>query len=658
MAKRRRIVIRALILSAIAWGSPTLAETLFEDDFESGLAGWEISDPQAISVIDSGDAGHGRVLHLAPAGARLHALIRDSESWGAYRIEGEMLFTGDEHNYLGLIYNYRQDERRVDLGSLYIKGNGSYIRVNPRRDWNPARMLYEEYRTGLSGDDGIVIGEWQWFAAEVAGSICHLYVGDPTTPKVTFDFYETDAGQVGFKPRVVGGPVRLDNVRVTSIERLSYRGPRRPLGITYDTTDAVTGWEVLGPLTATAPEVERQGGFGATAESVEDDGRRMSWRPFATDPRGAVLSGRVTEYLGSRSVAYFRVTVEVPEGERARFELSSLDNLVFWTDGVFDGYFERRDRFAWHDFGRNPEHPRTNGYTELGPGSHQLMVRVRGGQYATGGFFARLVPEPQPATGLDCPPVSGAEELFERAEVVLVGEIHGTQESPGFVAALACQAVRAGSPVTVGFELGESEEERFSAFLGSDGGRDARAALLAGRPWQARGQAQYGATSEAMLGLLDSLRRLRRQGFPVSFALFNRTDGRGSQDRDRKMARTLGALVERAAGGRFIVLTGNVHSRLAPGTRWDSTYQPMGFLAQQADPELRIVSLDVAHSGGHAWLCTAEGCGIRALGSRVEATGDHFAIQLDDEVGRDGHHGRYAVGEIHASPPAVGGNLD
>jgi hypothetical protein len=218
-----------LSLMFALWALPAVAtERLFEDDFETGLSGWEVSDPAAITIVDSEDPDHGKVLRLAPAGARLHALIRGSEEWGAYRVEGEVLFPTDEHNYLGLIYHFREGGRRVDLGSLYIKGNGSYIRVNPRRDWNPARMLYEEYRTALTGQDAIVIGEWQRFAAEVAGPVCHLYVGDLTTPKVTFGLYEADSGRLGFKPRVVGGPVWLDNVRVTGIGRLSYSGPRLP----------------------------------------------------------------------------------------------------------------------------------------------------------------------------------------------------------------------------------------------------------------------------------------------------------------------------------------------------------------------------------------------------------------------------------------------
>ncbi len=392
-------LLLTLTLLATATGPAHGQVALFSDDFESGLDGWEISDPTAITIIDSGEPDHGRVLRLAPSLAtKGYALIEGSERWrgttlnataASYRIEGEVLFPDDVHNYLGLIYNFAETGRRVDLGSLYIKGNGSYIRVNPRRDWNPARMLYEEYRTGLTGDDAIRIGEWQRFAAEVRGRICHFYVGDLTVPKVTFDFYERLSGKAGFKPRVVGGEVWLDNVRAVAIDALSYRGARQPPGIDYDRTGMVTDWEVFGPLTRTLPAIE-------TAKEranvqVLDDGVVRRWRPFPTDPRGAVVSGQLTDFLGHRTVVYLRTTIRVAEGERAALWFSSIDDLAIWSDGIFDGYLTR-GRFAWHDFGRNPEHPPTNGATLLEPGEHLVLVRVRGGQYATGGFFARVTP--------------------------------------------------------------------------------------------------------------------------------------------------------------------------------------------------------------------------------------------------------------------------
>ena len=78
-------------------------------------------------------------------------------------------------------------------------------------------MLYEEYRVELTGDAEIRVGEWQRFAAEIVGNTCHFYVADMKTPKLTFDHYEHDFGLVGFKPRVVGGDVWLDNVRADSM---------------------------------------------------------------------------------------------------------------------------------------------------------------------------------------------------------------------------------------------------------------------------------------------------------------------------------------------------------------------------------------------------------------------------------------------------------
>ena len=359
---------------------------LLHEEFESGLAAWEISDPSAIFVVDSRDEDHGKVLEMRPGHAGLHALIRGSEAWGAYRIEGEVLFPTDEHNYLGFIYNYRRSTQRADLGSVYIKGNSSYIRVNPRRDWNPARNLYDEYRVKLENDDAIRIGEWHRFAAEVSGPVCHVYFGDMTTPKVTFEFFEHDSGHAGFKPRVVGGPVWIDNIRSTPIDGLSYDGPRLPAGIRYTPEQLITQWEVLGPFPGTRPMIERSVG---PTDVIDDNGQKLRWRDFATDPRGAVVTGQVTEFLGSRTVAYFRTTIEVPEGKEAILEVSTIDDMALWLNGQFEGY-ANRDRYAWYDF-RDGEDDRY-AMLLLPAGKNRLLIRVRGGVYASGGFFARVRP--------------------------------------------------------------------------------------------------------------------------------------------------------------------------------------------------------------------------------------------------------------------------
>jgi len=360
-----------MAVAAQAGGAP-----LFSDDFESGLERWELHDPRCASLVSVDDA-HGRALELSPVSAMAHVLMKGSESWSSYRVEGELQFPVDGHSYLGWIYHLTERDGRFDLGSVYVKGNGSYARVNPRRDWNPARNLYEEYRTPLVGERAIEIGRWTPFAVEVHGAACHLYVQDLDTPALTFEHYEGTSGRAGFKPRVVGAPVRLDNIRVTAIGGLSWRGPSLPPGTDHRPASLHTAWQVLGSLERTLPAVEAH----PRHESAE-------WRALEVDPRGAVLTGRHVDFQGPRTVAYFRTTVEVPQGPGSRLEFSTIDDLALWVDGAFAGYAEH-DRFAHHDFGRNPRHPPTS-WIELGPGAHTVLVRVRGGRYASGGFFARL----------------------------------------------------------------------------------------------------------------------------------------------------------------------------------------------------------------------------------------------------------------------------
>ena len=354
------------------------AQLRFTEDFEQDLARWEIVGPQAIEIRNSGDPVHGRVLVLENDGWDVYALIRDSDTWGGVRIEGDVLFPDDQHNYLGVLYNYRRSATRTDFGNIYIKGNGSYLRVNPHRDGNVSRILYEEFRTPLTGSAAITIGEWQHFKAEIIGRVFHFYVGDMSTPQVTFPLYEGSSGLVGFQPRSVGAPVWIDNITVASIDRMSYGGPDLPRGINYTPDSLLTNWEVVGPLPRHNDAIARG-----------EPGTSGMWRPFDVDARGAMITGSVTEYAGERTVAYFRTTIQVPSDTVMYFHFSSAGNLVVWVNDRFRGFLPGTED-AWYDFWYNPEHEGLRLSIRLHAGENHVVVRVQGGQYATGGFFARL----------------------------------------------------------------------------------------------------------------------------------------------------------------------------------------------------------------------------------------------------------------------------
>lgn len=256
-----------------------------------------------------------------------------------------------------------------------------------------------------------------------------------------------------------------------------------------------------------------------------------------------------------------------------------------------------------------------------------------------------------PLSALACDPVEGLAPLLEPGSVLLLGEMHGTEESPAFVDRAVCLAHKAGHPVTVALEIPVQEEPLITAYLSSQGGEKDRAALLAGPFWADR--YQDGRRSKAMLSLIEDLRKLRRQGSPVRLKLLDTTvppaDGRS---RDHVMADNLKAAVDASPQDVFIALTGNLHSRVTLGSPWNPKYEPMGYFFTQAEPKRKVTALDVVYSGGTAWTCDsgeAASCKAREIGGK----GDDKGVRVISHSLEGGFHGVYNVGKLTASPPAA-----
>lgn len=364
-----------LFVASVAGAAPL--KERFVDDFERGLDAWEVYGDSGVMIRDSGDPKHGHVLLLRPQGDVL-ALIRGSEGWGPVRVEGDVLFPTDEQNCLGVVYDYHRTENRRDFGVAYIKGNGSFLMVNPHHDFNVGRTLYEEFHVDLQGDAAIRVNQWTHFRLEVVGDACHFYVGDVNAPQITFPFFEFDNGAVGLQPRAAGGDVWVDNIVVTPIEKFAYQGPPHPMGIQYDPEAMVTDWTLLGPLAETDDAVAR-----------DPQSAPQGWKPFATDARGAVVTARVVDYHGPATVAYFRTEIMRDEAGPAVLRLSTVDDLAIWVNGRFRAFVPRQER-AWYDFWRNDAHEGASVPIDLVDGKNEIVVRVRGGVYASGGFFARI----------------------------------------------------------------------------------------------------------------------------------------------------------------------------------------------------------------------------------------------------------------------------
>jgi hypothetical protein len=246
-----------------------------------------------------------------------------------------------------------------------------------------------------------------------------------------------------------------------------------------------------------------------------------------------------------------------------------------------------------------------------------------------------------------CPATAGLEPLLESGTVLLLGEMHGTVESPAFTGAVVCSALERGLEVVVGLEIPYQEQSLFDAYLASDGGELAERILLASEFWTR--SYQDGRSSEAMLGLVRDLRDRLAERAPLRLVLLDEQ----VPERDAAMAARLSAAAERAPRAFVVALTGNLHARLERGSPWNESFEPMGMFVRRRLPGRSMLSLDVSHSGGSAWFCTtadAADCGERALAG----DGDAAAQGVHLTPGASPHYsGRYSVGALHASPPAA-----
>jgi len=248
-----------------------------------------------------------------------------------------------------------------------------------------------------------------------------------------------------------------------------------------------------------------------------------------------------------------------------------------------------------------------------------------------------------------CEPIEGIQALLAPGRVLVLGELHGTVESPAFAGDVACHAAGTELDVVVALELSPTAKNDFETFLESPGEPSDRSDLLSGSLWQQ--SYQDGRTSRAMADLLDGLARLCREGHSVHVALFDAQPAGGGQARERAMAANLASSIEASPEAMHIVLTGNLHSRIAKGSRRSPDYEPMGYLLSRTLGVKRLTSLNVSHAGGSAWICAPD-CGVAQLVGH--GSEPRWAIEIDEATRPAGHHGWYGVGTLAASPPAVG----
>jgi erythromycin esterase-like protein len=208
--------------------------------------------------------------------------------------------------------------------------------------------------------------------------------------------------------------------------------------------------------------------------------------------------------------------------------------------------------------------------------------------------------------GTDCALPFTLPPAVTDARIVMMGDMHGTHETPRMAAEIACTIARNGTPVTLAIEMPHDEQAALDAYLASDGGDAARSSLIARSFWRTRDD---GLNTVATLGMIDRIRTLRYRGVPLAMLAIDAPSTAWTQPlpkvtltaeqdqnlramvkgmagnqaeqaiaelrsmlpglivRDRAMAQYMAEAIKADSARRFVVMAGNAHTnKLADGS--------------------------------------------------------------------------------------------
>lgn len=239
-------------------------------------------------------------------------------------------------------------------------------------------------------------------------------------------------------------------------------------------------------------------------------------------------------------------------------------------------------------------------------------------------------------------------ELSSNYRLVIVGEVHGSQEVPALILDAAREATKGDAqPLIVALEMPDRMASALDRFLTDDDPARARADMLADEFWTWRD----GRSSEAMLALVTGLRDLKRDGRSISVVPFDASDTKGdaASQRDANMAINVRRLLADHPDSRILLLAGNYHARIAKGAPWDAQLEHMAFLLRDEQP----LTLDARAPTGSVWVCTPD-CGVYEFGK--EAKPADASVRVFDALSDTGYRGEIVFPRFSASRPVIEAN--
>ena len=236
-------------------------------------------------------------------------------------------------------------------------------------------------------------------------------------------------------------------------------------------------------------------------------------------------------------------------------------------------------------------------------------------------------------------------EAIYDARIIILGEIHGTEESPRFAAQLLCALADNGRTVVLGLEILDWEQPTLDDYL-QDLSREDFVPSADSIFWAS--PVLDGRSSKAMAELISQVKAFRSLGMQIDIVAF---DGavQDDQNRDDVMASNIRKAIMEREGSQLLLLTGRVHAFQTLGAPFDAGFRSMANQLSEYSP----LSLLMTHAGGTAWTCHGAECSTFELEPDRSQFGDpngRIVLQTVDDGRFDGY---YVVDHITASPPAV-----
>jgi hypothetical protein len=201
--------------------------------------------------------------------------------------------------------------------------------------------------------------------------------------------------------------------------------------------------------------------------------------------------------------------------------------------------------------------------------------------------------------------------------LLVVGELHGTNETPDLVASIVKDAL-ADRPVRLGLEMQRSEQPYMDAYVQSAGSAADKAAFLKTPFWKV----QDGRSSTAMLRLIDTVRVLREHGARLNVvamepdyvdnAAITRAGGY-QKFKESGMAQAIQRVMDKGDSRQLVVaLMGNFHSRYDIDHPSSAKLGPS--VVEQLARQRPYVVLPLAEATD-AWYCQQDGCAVHSYTS-------------------------------------------